>query len=201
MQITQKTYDTLPDHLKALFRKLLNHGSEEVLAAFPDAPGQQGDLNGHSKDRLSKGIFGDMKAARDAVARLDSGSAARFFYCAKASQEDRNEGLEDFPIQSAGTVTDRVDGSAGLNSPRAGAGRTNGSRNFHPTIKPTDLMRYLCRLITPPNGLVLDPFAGSGSTGKAARAEGFRFIGIEINEEYCALAAARCEISQRSLFG
>src|ERR1051326_4006901 len=64
---------------------VIHDGSDEVLAAFPDAPGQQGDLSGHSKDRLSKGIFGDMKSARDAVARLDSGSAARFFYCAKAN--------------------------------------------------------------------------------------------------------------------
>lgn len=180
---------------------LIHDGSEEVLSAFPEAPGQQGNLSGHSKDRLSKGIFGDMKAARDAVARLDSGSAARFFYCAKATQEDRNEGLDDLPVLSAGAVTDRKDGSAGLNSPRVGAGRTSGSRNHHPTVKPTDLMRYLCRLITPPKGLVLDPFCGSGSTGKAARAEGFRFIGIEINEEYCALARARCEIPQRSLWG
>jgi DNA modification methylase/transcriptional regulator with XRE-family HTH domain len=168
-------------------------GSDQVLAAFPDAPGQQGDLSGHSKDRLSKGIFGDMKAARDAMARLDSGSAARFFYCAKASQDDRNEGLEDLPLRSAGEVTDRKDGSAGLNSPRAGAGRNNGSRNPHPTVKPTDLMRYLCRLVTPPGGTVLDPFCGSGSTGKAAMLEGLNFIGIELSAEYCELAQRRIE--------
>lgn len=176
---------------------VIHDGSDEVLAAFPDAPGQQGDLSGHSKDRLSKGIFGDMKAARDAVARLDSGSAARFFYAAKASQEDRNEGLEDLPIQSAGAVTDRKDGSAGLNSPRAGAGRTNGSRNPHPTVKPTDLMRYLCRLITPLGGVVLDPFCGSGSTGKAAMLEGLRFVGIELSAEYCQLAQRRIEAVTR----
>ena len=73
----------------------------------------------------------------------DTGSAARFFYCAKASKKDRGEG------------------------------------NTHPTVKPTDLMRYLCRLVTPPGGIVLDPFMGSGSTGKAALQEGFGFIGIE----------------------
>lgn len=172
---------------------VIHDGSDGVLAAFPDAPGQQGDLNGHSKDRLSKGIFGDMKSARDAVARLDSGSAARFFYCSKASQEDRNEGLEDLAMLSAGAVTDRKDGSAGLNSPRAGAGRTNGSRNPHPTVKPTELMRYLCRLITPPGGTVLDPFCGSGSTGKAAMLEGLKFIGIEFSTEYCELTRLRIE--------
>ena len=76
------------------------------------------------------------------------------------------------------------------------------NRNYHPTVKPTDLMRYLCRLVTPPNGTVLDPFAGSGSTGKAAVLEGFGFIGIEREAEYVAIAEARiadaCE--QRGLF-
>jgi site-specific DNA-methyltransferase (adenine-specific) len=124
----------------------------------------------------------------------DSGSAARFFYCAKASKRDRDEGLDAFAIRSAGEVTGgREDGSAGLQSPRAGAGRTNGARNVHPTVKPTDLMRYLCRLVTPPGGVVLDPFMGSGSTGKGAVLEGFRFIGIEREAEYMEIARARIE--------
>jgi len=89
------------------------------------------------------------------------GSAARFFYCAKASKRDRDEG------------------------------------NHHPTVKPTDLMRYLCRLVTPPDGIVLDPFMGSGSTGKAAVLEGFRFIGIEREEEYCEIAKARIKHAQQ----
>ena len=84
----------------------------------------------------------------------DSGSAARFFYCAKASREDRGD-------------------------------------NNHPTVKPTALMRYLCRLVTPPGGVVLDPFTGSGSTGKAALLEGFRFVGIERETEYVEIARAR----------
>jgi site-specific DNA-methyltransferase (adenine-specific) len=83
------------------------------------------------------------------------GTAARFFYCAKASRSDRGDG------------------------------------NGHPTVKPTELMRYLCRLVTPPGGTVLDPFAGSGSTGKAAALEGFRFIGIEREAEYVEIARAR----------
>ncbi len=85
----------------------------------------------------------------------DSGSAARFFYCAKASKEDRVAG------------------------------------NTHPTVKPTDLMRYLCRLVTPPGGTVLDPFCGSGSTGRAALQDGFKFIGIERDADYAGLAEAR----------
>ncbi len=172
---------------------IIHDGSDEVLAAFPDAPGQQGDLNGHSKDRLSKGIYGDMRSARDAVARLDSGSAARFFYAAKASQEDRNEGCEDLPRRIADETHKRP--RVELDDPRR-AGVTP-RRNFHPTVKPTDLMRYLCRLVTPPCGVVLDPFCGSGSTGKAAMLEGLRFIGIELSTDYCELAKRRIEIVTR----
>jgi site-specific DNA-methyltransferase (adenine-specific) len=83
------------------------------------------------------------------------GSAARFFYCAKASKADRS------------------------------------ADNRHPTVKPTALMRYLCRLVTPPGGVVLDPFTGSGSTGKAAVSEGFDFVGIEREAEYVEIARAR----------
>jgi site-specific DNA-methyltransferase (adenine-specific) len=121
----------------------------------------------------------------------NSGSAARFFYCAKASKADRDEGCEALPMRTAGEMTDREEGADGLNSPRAGAGRGEGARNFHPTVKPTDLMRYLCRLVTQPGGTVLDPFMGSGSTGKGAMAEGFRFIGIERDPDYFKIAEAR----------
>jgi site-specific DNA-methyltransferase (adenine-specific) len=125
------------------------------------------------------------------VKRNDSGSSARFFYCAKASKSERNIGCENLPLKTAGECTDRQDGTAGLNSPRAGAGRTNGSRNTHPTVKPIALMRYLCRLITPPNGVILDPFAGSGSTGVAATLEGFNSVLIEIETVSADIARAR----------
>jgi site-specific DNA-methyltransferase (adenine-specific) len=121
------------------------------------------------------------------------GASARFFYCAKASKADRDEGCEKLQERSAGECVDRVEGSAGMESPRAGAGRTSGSRNHHPTVKPTDLMRYLCRLVTPPSGTVLDPFMGSGSTGKAAMLEGFAFVGIEREAEYIDIAKARIQ--------
>ena len=104
--------------------------------------------------------------------------AARFFYCAKASAKDRDEGVAGV----AGGMSGRRDGSMGSITMR---------KNTHPTVKPTDLMRYLCRLVTPPSGTVLDPFAGSGSTGKAAALEGFRFIGIEREAEYVEIARAR----------
>jgi len=122
-------------------------------------------------------------------------SAARFFYCAKASKKDRNEGLDKF---SKKREADRIisDGVGGDN-PR---NRSNTPKlNYHPTVKPTDLMRYLCRLVTPSNGIVLDPFTGSGSTGKAATLEGFSFIGIEQSAEYAEIANARIRHAQQSL--
>ena len=170
---------------------IVHDGSDEVLAGFPDAPGQQGDLNGQSKGRKSKGIFGNMPAARQALARTDSTkSAARFFYCAKASRKDRDEGLSAFETKT-------VDVLAGHRSRRMEeVKRPDGAppavgKNTHPTVKPTDLMRWLCRLVTPPGGVVLDPFMGSGSTGKAALIEGFRFIGCEREDEYMPIAEAR----------
>lgn len=116
------------------------------------------------------------------------GDAARFFYCAKGRTGDRDEGLGEMPGQiKRGALTD---------SNWSGEKRFDGkalpvARNHHPCVKPTPLMRYLCRLITPPGGLVFDPFTGSGSTGKAALMEGFRFVGTELDQEYVEIARAR----------
>jgi site-specific DNA-methyltransferase (adenine-specific) len=121
----------------------------------------------------------------------DDGSAARFFYCAKASKRDRNEGLERF--EAVRVHDGREEGGVCGSNPR---NRSNNYRqNHHPTVKPTDLMRYLCRLVTPAGGIVLDPFMGSGSTGKAAIYEGFNFIGIEMTDEYIPIAKARIEFA------
>lgn len=109
------------------------------------------------------------------------GDAARFFYCAKTSRKDRNEGMEDpGPQFKHGATLRKVE-------------NTGTAGNTHPTVKPTDLMAYLLRLVTPPGGTALDPFMGSGSTGKAAMREGFRFIGCELDEKYMAIAKARIE--------
>ena len=80
----------------------------------------------------------------------------------------------------------------------SGNERTTSRANTHPTVKPTELMRYLCRLVTPPGGLVLDPFMGSGSTGKAARLEGLRFVGCELSAEYLEIARARIEAAAKA---
>ena len=129
----------------------------------------------------------------------DSGGASRFFYCAKASKADRNEGLDDLEETTAAEMVDRKEGSAGIDNPRAGAGRTSGAKNFHPTVKPTALMTYLIKLVTPPNGIVLDPFTGSGSTGKAAILEGFQFVGIELTEDYWPIIKGRLEHAETQL--
>lgn len=125
----------------------------------------------------------------------DTGTAARFFpqfhYAPKPCRAERDAGIVRAAHRTAGEATGRADGSAGLDSPRAGAGRTSGARNHHPTVKALDLMRWLVRLITPPGGIVLDPFMGSGSTGCAALMEEFSFIGIEAEAEYMALAEQR----------
>jgi DNA modification methylase len=127
----------------------------------------------------------------------DSGGASRFFYVAKASKRDRNEGLEDLDFTSAASMVEREPDSAGMNSPRAGAGRTSGAKNFHPTVKPTALMEYLIKLVTPPHGTVLDPFTGSGSTGKAAVLNGFDFIGIEMTEDYVPIIEGRLRHAEK----
>lgn len=99
-------------------------------------------------------------------------------------------GCYDLPARSGGEATGRKDGSAGL-TPRAGAGRTGGARNIHPTVKPVELMRWLVKLVTPINGTVLDPFTGSGTTGMACVYEQRQFIGIEREAEYIQIAERR----------
>lgn len=115
-------------------------------------------------------------------------SAARFFYCPKASKRDRDDGLEGFEKRN----------NMRVNAPRESEGAKHAAvfANTHPTVKPTDLMRYLCRLVTPPGGLVLDPFMGSGSTGRGAVMEGFQFVGIEMDAQYLEIARARIKAVQ-----
>ena len=117
----------------------------------------------------------------------DTGGASRFFYCPKADREERNRGLEHMA---------QVEGGVRYTT-MAGDGRAEPEikpvirANTHPTVKPVELMRWLCRMVTPKGGTVLDPFTGSGSTGVAAMREGFEFVGIEREAEYVEIARAR----------
>lgn len=161
---------------------------DEVAAAMLD---EQSGTSKSSGGRGGDQLNGFVRANTGGLG--DSGGASRFFYVAKASRAEREAGLEaaGLALRTGGELTDRVDGSDGLNSPRAGAGRGGGRRNHHPTVKPIELMRYLIRLITPPGGTVLDPYAGSGTTGAAAALEGVHFVGCEITPEYLPIARAR----------
>jgi site-specific DNA-methyltransferase (adenine-specific) len=185
---------------------LIHDGSEEVVGLFPqtrpgESPARRNSEPGSGRT-MGSGWHGEDSGVRVV---LDSGSAARFFYCAKASKADRDEGCEgleerDRADQSAWVRKCNVCGDTfcdpKTSKPHFGHDdfsfvSPSPRRNHHPTVKPTDLMRYLCRLVTPPGGVVLDPFTGSGSTGKGAVLEGFRFIGIEREAEYVEIAKAR----------
>jgi site-specific DNA-methyltransferase (adenine-specific) len=117
--------------------------------------------------------------------KASQGGASRFFYVAKASKSERNKGLDDFEEKESKKFDGGEFNSASTNANE----RTN--KNFHPTVKPIKLMEYLVKMITPPNGIVLDPFVGSGTTGVAAKLLGFDFVGIEQDAEYCKIAQAR----------
>jgi site-specific DNA-methyltransferase (adenine-specific) len=167
---------------------LIHDGSDEVVGLFPETKTNAG--NGCYEDFQAKNCYGN-GWTRTVDQKADKGSAARFFYCAKASKKDRDEGLEGFENQ-----TSRNYRTGNVHNGHGGRVDDKVAKNVHPTVKPTDLMRYLCRLITPPNGVILDPFMGSGSTGKAAMLEGFQFIGCELSPEYMEIAKARIEAAR-----
>lgn len=124
----------------------------------------------------------------------DEGGASRFFYVVKAPRSEKDAGLDHLPKKTGGAATGREEGSIGTQNPRAGAGRTGGARNFHPTVKSVELMTWLVQLVTPPGGVVLDVFAGSGTTGVAALRAGFSFVGCEQggdNGEYIPIIEGR----------
>jgi site-specific DNA-methyltransferase (adenine-specific) len=173
----------------------------EDWSCHPDCPikildEQSGVLkSGKMKQRIEGGqynVYGKMYP-RDVETIGDSGGASRFFYVAKASKSERNKGLEGFADKYSASAEFRpnhmekaIEGDSG--NPY---GRWTPIKNFHPTVKPVKLMQYLVRLVTPPNGKVLDPFCGSGTTGIACKIEGFEFVGMEQDPEYTKIAEAR----------
>jgi len=188
-----------PEVLSAAGRwpaNVLHDGSSEVLAAFPDAPGQMATSRADGAP-MNNQIYGALNHGTVPMEpREDSTqSAARFFYCAKASKKDRDEDLAGLPVRtiarSGGAQGAEADGEDYEACQGIGLNKIVKAKNHHPTVKPTELMQYLCRLVTPPHGIVLDPYAGSGSTGKAALLECLSFIGFEREAEYIEIANAR----------
>lgn len=187
---------------------LIHDGSDEIEKLFPET--KSGKSNGNAKI----GESGNVTPLRrgNLISRNDVSSASRFFYCAKASKKDREEGLENF-IESDSTIQNTsgrrfnpICDNTGERIQNCSCGNctwskdTNPKRkNVHPTVKPVELMKYLCRLITPPGGIILDPFMGSGSTGKAAILENFNFIGVEKEFDYFNIAKARIEYVTKNL--
>lgn len=165
---------------------LVHDGSDEVVAHFPDVDGRVGATTYASGTNAVYGKFG---SGGGEPGFPDFGNASRFFYCAKASKADRDEGLEGMREL---TVAEKKGQEENGQKSGDGSGTPIASgKNHHPTVKPLALMRYLVRLVTPVGGVVLDPFMGSGSTGKAADLEGCQFIGIDIDESFCELASKR----------
>lgn len=168
---------------------VIHDGSDEVLAHFPEAPGQLADASS-SSSRKTQNVYGAMKRGNEARAQLargDSGSAARFFYCAKPSRAERDKGCEQLPDREGGMRSE----TSGQHITRRDGGDPKPVKNHHPTVKPVALMRYLVRLVTPPGGVVLDPYLGSGTTALAAKLEGLSCIGCEREAEYIDIAQRR----------
>ena len=162
-----------------------------------------GNSNNPKRGGNSNPLWG-MSDGRETKDYRDSGGASRFFYCAKVSRSERNAGLEHLATKDI-TNSGNVQGLKKNVNTSTGKQRNPNTqtKNDHPTVKPLALMRYLTRLVTPPNGIVLDPFMGSGTTGCAAQQEGFKFIGMEKESDYYKIATARIKhwTPKRKLFG
>ena len=181
---------------------------DEVCGGFPDSGSGNGgtpyNYSGKEYHNKDTSMFnGDKPQAPSNY--NDSGSASRYFYCAKASKRDRDEGLDDLPTkQTVGGGGGIGDYAEDVNSCSGKFGSEKAPhKNYHPCVKPTSLMQYLVRLVTPKGETILDPFMGSGSTGKAVAYENndrdadYSFIGIELNKEYCDIAERRIEFARK----
>lgn len=177
---------------------VIHDGSEEVISKFPYSKSEGGSSFNKKCENGENSMFGMKQLVKD-VNYHDEGSASRFFYCAKASKFDRDEGLDEFEEKKCSMLAsnDNIDKDGNFTGMLAG--RNTVKRNVHPTVKPTELMRYLVRLVSPKGATILDCFNGSGSTGKAVMLENkqynkdYKYIGIELTEEYLPIAKTRIE--------
>lgn len=172
----------------------IQDGSEEVMEIFDKvgiSKSSKSIWNGFSSDNSNEGWKRKSHIKKIEGGYNDSGNPSRFFYCAKVSTKERNMGLDSFEDKEGGQKFS--DGHTNKTMLKTGSGNDRNilSKNNHPTIKPVKLMSYLCNLITPTNGVILDPFMGSGSTGISALLNNYRFIGIELDPDYLKIAEQR----------
>ena len=172
----------------------IHDGSDEVVRLFPESKSIQSIRDNGEGERKSKIVYGNINKLETLRGHDDQGSAARFFYCAKASPSERNEGLEEFEAKEV----ERDFGTGDIALKRSER-QFAKMQNFHPTVKPLALMQYLIRLITPPDGVVLDCFAGSGTTGVAAVKERKKYVLIEREEEYIKIIEARVKHAESKI--
>ena len=179
---TEKSADTPEGRFPA---NVMHDGSDVITKEFPQT-GKFGSVKPIDKQKTND-VFGKYNEVKEFQAYDDEGSAARFFYCPKTSKSERHSNLDDHEtsVGANGNKWTDQDYRKGDTKP------TTERKNTHPTVKPVELMKYLCRLVTPKGGTVLDPFMGSGSTGMAAKDEGFDFIGIEKEKEYFEICESR----------
>ncbi len=190
-ELGMKTVSTAENPQGRFPANLIHDNSEEVRECFPSVGNKSIPIR---KTANSGGTGNVYTTTNDNIGNVvgygDTGNASRFFksiiYQAKASKSERNKGCEELPIKSAGGLSGRADGSLG--------GEPVTAHNNHPTVKPIALMEYLIKMVTKPGGIVLDPFAGSGSTLVAAKQNGYDFVGIELTEEYIPIIKARLSL-------
>ena len=196
----QETHQTDGQKIGRFPANVIHDGSDEVVEGFPETKSVIRQPTGNYILNHETGWNDNSMVDKTERGYNDSGNASRFFYCAKASKSDRNDGCEKlqgkYVAQGNQAQAELKRGNVDFENGNM-HNKVQLKQNFHPTVKPTELMRYLCRLITPPNGIVLDPFMGSGSTGKGAILEGFDFIGMELDPEYVEIAKARIEYAQK----
>ena len=168
---------------------------EDAAGMLDEQAGERGAQGKASGPTLIEGSTSHSRGKFNGVADTpfygDAGGPSRFFYTAKVSRKEREAGLDGMPERTKRILNGGIPSAVNSDPIGMSGGGDRQARNNHPTVKPIALMRWLCRLVTPPNGLVLDPFNGSGSTGCAAVLEGFRYIGCELEAEYVEIARRR----------
>ena len=188
-------------------KNMHTHKNSDVLASYgqetiedwdchPDCPikimDEQSGISKSNDSKRNRQTLGSFGMPNDETPEYnDKGGASRFFYCAKASKSERNKGLEGFEKKRSSAYVYEI----GLGEKGEGMFKDRNpiKQNFHPTVKPVKLMQYLVKMITPPNGIVLDPYCGSGTTGIACKLDKFQFVGIEQDAEYSKIAISRIE--------